>query len=119
MTRKHSPTSKAGEEFIKPHKPSHKERILEALRILKIGGTHEEISIVAGMRADQVWKRLSELEKDQHIFSTGVTRKLKSGLHGTVWQIMGDKVVDTSVIKIPAKNKKATSASNQQPFFTI
>lgn len=86
MKREHRPTSKEGEAFIKPHKPNHKQRIMDALRIMKVGGTQEEIAEVAGMRPDQVWKRLSELSDDGKIFDTGITRKLKSGVSGIVWQ---------------------------------
>jgi len=86
MKRQHKATSKMGDEYIKPFKPSHKQKILEALDKLKVGGTYESIALAAGMREDQVWKRLSEAEKDGTIFNTGITRKLKSGLQGTVWQ---------------------------------
>lgn len=81
------PTSKAGHEHIKPHKPTHREKILEALMKLKGGATQEELAAAAGMRPDQVWKRLSEMERDEEIFNTGVTRKLKSGVNGIVWQV--------------------------------
>ena len=84
--REHRPTSKEGEAFIKPHKPNHKQRIMDALKIMKVGGTQEEIAEVAGMRPDQVWKRLSELSGEGKIFETGITRKLKSGVGGIVWQ---------------------------------
>lgn len=96
--RKHSPTSKAAHEFIKPHKPNHKERIKDALRIIKGGATFEEISHVAGMRPDQVWKRLSECEADGEIYKTGTTRVLSSGTRGVVWQLVG-------IEKEPAENK--------------
>jgi len=85
--REHSETSKAAHEFIKPHKPNHIERIVEALKKLKTGGTFESIAACAGMRDDQVWRRLSEAEKAGIIFNTGTTRKLKSGCSGSVWQL--------------------------------
>lgn len=112
MTRKHSPTSKAGEEFIKPHKPSHIERILEALAAIKIGGTQEEIAVVAGMRPDQVWKRLSEAERSGRIFNAGITRKLKSGVPGIVWQLTGKEAVDVSNPKTTSQ-QKAVKSINQ------
>lgn len=88
------PTSKEGEEYIKPFKPNHKAKILEALERLRIGGTFDEISAVAGMKDSQVWKRLSEMERDGTIFNTGITRKLKSGVNGIVWQLKGIKPVE-------------------------
>jgi hypothetical protein len=82
--RAHKSTSKAGENFIAPFKQSHKDKILEALKKLKVGGTHEEISEACGLRPDQVWKRISEVE---NIYDSGITRKLKSGLDGIVWKL--------------------------------
>lgn len=101
----HSPTSKAGENHIKPFKPNHKQKILEGLERLRIGGTHEEISICAGLRPDQCWKRLSELQREGLIFDTGITRKLKSGVIGSVWQLTGHKPIDTSNPKTTAQQK--------------
>lgn len=93
MTRQHKPTSKAGEEYIKPHKASHKEKILEGLKRLVVGGTYEQISAITGLREDQVWKRMSDCLKDETVFDTGITRQLKSGLYGTVWQIKNWPIV--------------------------
>jgi ribosomal protein S1 len=84
--RSHKPTSKAGEAYIKPFKESHKQKIISGLQVLRIGGTHEEIGLITGMRPDQVWKRLSEAQRDGTIYDTGITRKLKSGVKGIVWQ---------------------------------
>lgn len=80
-------TSKLGELHIAPFRESHKERILNALKELRVGGTHEEIARAAGLRPDQVWKRLSELERDGKIFDTKLTRKLSTGVKGIVWQV--------------------------------
>lgn len=96
MTRQHKPTSKQGEAHIAPFKKSHKEKIKDGLKQLKVGGTHEELALVTGLRPDQVWKRLSELCNDGDLFDTGITRKLKSGVQGIVWQLSGEKIVDTT-----------------------
>lgn len=111
--RTHSPTSKAAEEFIKPHKPTHYEKIIEALERLKVGGTYEEVSKVAGMKESQVWKRLSELQRDQKIFNTGITRKLSSGLKGAVWQLHGKRAVAISDNPKTDKEKQAYSIIKQ------
>lgn len=92
--REYRQTSKEGEAHIKPFKPNHKAKILVGLERLKIGGTFEEISLTSGMKDSQVWKRLSEMEKDGTIFNTGITRKLKSGVHGIVWQKVGLKPIE-------------------------
>ena len=82
--RQHKPTSKQGEQHIAPFKQSHKEKIVEALKKSPIGFTHEEIANECGLRPDQVWKRLSEIEE---IYDSGLTRKLKSGVMGIIWKI--------------------------------
>jgi hypothetical protein len=113
IKRQYRPTSKEGENFIKPFKPNHKEKIKEALERLKIGGTHEEIAIIAGMRPDQIWKRLSELEREEAIFSTGITRKLKSGVKGIVWQLTGKKAIQITANPKTEKEKKAANTIKQ------
>ena len=99
--RVHSPTSKAAEEFIKPFKP----KIIMALERLKVGGTFEELSVVSGLKEPQVWKRMVDLKNDGLVFDTGITRKLKSGLQGIVWQKVGLKPIDTSNPKTTAQQK--------------
>jgi len=106
--REHKPTSKAGEEHIKPFKPNHKQKILEALERLRVGGTQEELAAVSGLRADQVWKRMIDLRNDGSVFDTGITRELKSGLQGIVWQKVGLK---------PVTN--ATTPQQQKAFQTL
>jgi len=93
---KNKPTSIEAHEYIKPHKQSHQQKILEGLDRLKIGGTHEEIAAVSGLRPDQAWKRLSELSREGKIFDTMITRKLRSGLQGSVWQLTGKPTVVVS-----------------------
>jgi hypothetical protein len=105
--RQHSPTSKAGEEYIKPFRASHKNKILDGLERLRVGGTQEEIAAVCGLRADQVWKRMIDLIRDGEIFNTGITRTLKSGLQGIVWQKIGLKPVDLSNPKTSSQQKDA------------
>ena len=105
--RQHSPTSKAGEEHIKPFRANHKNKILDGLERLRVGGTQEEIAAVCGLRADQVWKRMIDLQRDESVFDTGITRKLKSGLHGVVWQKVGLKTVDLSNPKTRNEQQQA------------
>lgn len=112
------PTSKAAHEYIKPHKPSHRQKILEALAVLKVGGNHEAIAEVAGLRPDQVWKRLSECQSDGDIFDTGITRPLKSGLQGTVWQLKNLPVVNPENPKTE-KEVKQLKAAGIKPFATV
>ena len=107
--RKFSSTSQAANEFIKPFKPNHKQKILAALENLKVGGTFEELSLSSGMKESQIWKRLSEMEKDGTVFNTGITRKLKSGMFGTVWQKSGMGIVNP---ENPKTDKEVSSLHN-------
>ncbi len=107
--RQHRPTSKEGEAHIKPFKPNHKAKILEGLERLRIGGTQEELSVVCGLRPDQVWKRMVDLVNDGLVFDTGITRKLKSGVSGIVWQKIGLKPVE---VPLYPKTKEQQKASN-------
>jgi hypothetical protein len=117
--REHKPTSKEGEEHIKPFKPNHKAKIKDALEKLRVGGTQEEIAISAGLRPDQAWKRLSELEKEGAIFNTGISRKLKSGVGGIVWQLTGltFKEGDVPVIQKPLNGNKKIKQPVHNPLF--
>lgn len=67
-------------------KATHSERIYAAM--LKHGaGTYEQIATYADMQDRQVWKRLSELERDGKIRDSGKTAVLSSGKHGTIWEL--------------------------------
>ena len=48
-------------------------KVLDALKII-MDGTAWEISNQAGLKPDKVWKRLSELRRDDVIFDTGLRR---------------------------------------------
>lgn len=111
--REHRPTSKEGEQFVRVFKKTHHEKILEALAGLKVGGTHEEIAKIADMRPDQVWKRLSELERDEKIFDTGITRKLKSGVNGIVWQLVGEECKGIKPVFSKPTTKQIISSPTQ------
>lgn len=109
MSQKYAyrPTSRAAHESVKPRKPSHFEKIIEGLNKIKVGGTFEEISRSCGLSDSQVWKRLSELERGGVIFNTYITRKLKSGDKGIVWQLTGLPISENMpVTKSDKKEKK-------------
>lgn len=87
-------TSKAAHEFIKPHKQSHKDKIIAALEKIKVGATQDELAMLTGLRTDQCWRRMNELVKDGIVFDTGITRPLKSSCLGIVWQLCKLPVVN-------------------------
>lgn len=115
--KQHKPTSKEGEDFIKPFKQTHYQKILDGLYRLRIGGTHEELSLVCGLRPDQVWKRLSELEREERIFNTGITRKLRSGVGGIVWQLKGMKVIGASKYPTTQRQVEANKIIKQMSMY--
>lgn len=108
--RKHSATSKAAHESIKPAKSFYHEKIVEGLMKLKCGGTFAEIGDSVGIGHDKIWKRLSELSQAGTIFNTGVTRPLPSGRSGSVWQLTSIKTADKII-------SDATNNSQQQKLF--
>lgn len=110
-------TSKEGEAFIKPHKQNHKNKIVEGLERLRIGGTQEELALVTGLRPDQVWKRMIDLQKDELVFDTGIKRKLRSGVNGIVWQLKGRKVVGASTFPQTQRQQNVVNTLKQLSFY--
>lgn len=108
--RKPNANSKAANDFMKPIKKSYWQKILDALDELKGGGTFEELAEKADLRPDQVWRRLSELQAQGKIFNTGISRPLKSGLGGAVWQ----KVLQEPEPQ-PIKKRDIVTFVNEQP----
>jgi hypothetical protein len=109
--RQHKATSKAGELHIAPFKQSHKDKIVDALKKLKVGGTHEQIAVECGLRPDQVWKRISEVEE---IYDSGITRKLKSGVDGVVWKLREETLQE---FLTNLQNEKPPISFHQQRLF--
>lgn len=58
--------------------------ILAELR--KGEGTYEELAQRTGLRPDQVWRRLSDLEKHGKAYATEVERRGSSGRCQRVWK---------------------------------
>lgn len=86
--RQHSPTSKMAHDSIKPFKEAIWLQIEQGLEKLAVGGTFHEISRETGLKEDQVWKRLSEMEEQHRVYKTGLTRTNPSGRKSTVWQLI-------------------------------
>lgn len=86
--RKHSPTSTAAYESIKPARNHFYDIIVEGLTKLKVGGTSHEVAAIMGIQNAQVHKRLSELSRDGIIYNTGITRPSPSGRKCSVWQLV-------------------------------
>ncbi len=88
MTKRKQPlTSIAAHDSIKPDKEALHNQIIEGMNKLRVGGNFDEISVHAGLKREQVWRRLSELEKDGKIFNTGVTHTSITARAATVWQL--------------------------------
>jgi len=102
----YSPTSKAAHDSVKPFKQEMWMKILNGLETVKVGATYEELSVVIGVRPDQVARRMSELESQMRVFKTGLTRPTSSGRQATVWQAY-------SVLPKTDKEKEAQDFLNE------
>jgi len=85
--RKTSITSILAHESVKESKAEMYRRITEGLNKLITGGTFDEIAIASGLKPQQVWKRLSEMQGLGLIFNVGTTRPGNSGRSCSVWQL--------------------------------
>ncbi len=72
-------TSKAAYDSIKDHRRTMWGKIIKATRKLPNGGNFEQIANKAGLRPDQVWKRLSELTAMKILVNTGETAPTSTG----------------------------------------
>ena len=77
-------TSHEAAETVESFAMKFRHYILRELR--KGPGTFEELSKRTGLRPDQVWRRLSDLEKEGLAFPTSDIRRGESGRQQRVWQ---------------------------------
>jgi len=88
MTKRKTPiTSILAHDSVKKSKAEMYRRITEGLNKLRTGGTFDEIAIASGLKPQQVWKRLSEMQGLGLIFNVGTTRPGTSGRSCSVWQL--------------------------------
>ena len=86
--RPYRSTSSAAHESIKESKQIMYDKITVGLVKLGIGGTFCEIAFASGLRPEQVWKRLSELQEKGIIYNTGLTKSSTSGRQASIWQLV-------------------------------
>ena len=79
-------TSQISAVLIRPHINNMHQRILKALENLN-EGTFRQIAIEADLEPDQVWKRMSELEKKGYVDGTEITICQKTNRPVTLWKI--------------------------------
>ena len=79
-------TSQIAAILIKPHINNMHQRILKALENIKTG-TFRQIAIETELEPDQVWKRMSELEKKGYVDGTDITICQKTNRPVTLWKI--------------------------------
>jgi len=87
------PTSRSANEMMEQtgRKIRQQDRILKAMQDPLFGEGHsEKIALVSGLKPQQVWKRLSEMESKGLIINTGKTALLSSGVQGIVWRCCGN-----------------------------
>ncbi len=114
MTKHHQPiTSLLAHESVKESKAAMYVKIIEGLNKLRVGGTFDELSVVTGLKPQQIWKRYSEMAALGMIFNTGITRKGVSGRSCSVWQLT-DLTPTSTPIKI---NTSETTFFSQATLF--
>lgn len=79
-------------------------KILEGLKLIG-KGTSEQISDAIGIPYTQVWRRLSELERDEKIYNTKIKHKNKSGRNAFQYALRGSET------KLP-ETEKAMEGNN-------
>lgn len=85
MKRKNPETSNEAFHSLVPVKiKSLHKKILSALETIGTG-TYEDVSAFLDEEPVRVWKRFSELHRDNLIHRTGERKVMKSGRHGFVW----------------------------------
>ena len=83
-TQQHN--SSEAHQMILPHLPSMQDKILTALEKIK-EGTFRQIAKEAGLESDQVWKRMSELERAGYVTGTESVICQKSQRPVTLWKL--------------------------------
>lgn len=92
MPRKLSDTERLSyEKIMAPGaRDNHYRLILQALRAI-VDGTAWEIASQSRLKPDKVWKRLSELRRDEVIFDTGLRRDSPDGNKAMVYALSSSK----------------------------
>lgn len=86
--QKHSPTSRAAAEAIKPALNALQSRVLAVIRLEPSwGATDEDICTVTGLKGSTVRPRRIELCEKGLIKDSGKTRATKRGRQATVWTV--------------------------------
>lgn len=104
MKRKNPQTSIDAHNSVKEAKSYYHEKLIAALRELKVGATYEEAATKAGIRPDQAWRRMSELVAAGICYNTGITRKTSSGRSAMVRQL--------TTLQEPELSKRDLSETN-------
>ena len=65
----------------------HKKIILKVLEDNKKAMTPEQISVQCRLRFDQVWRRMSDLAKENKVVKTHLKAVNSSGKFGTKWAL--------------------------------
>lgn len=79
-------------------------KILEALAVIKVG-TSEQVADYLGIPHQRIWKRYSELERDEKIYNTKIKHKNKSGRNAFQYALRGSET------KLP-ETEKAMEGNN-------
>ena len=117
MARNQPDTSRLSyEKIMQPGaRESTYKKVLDALNII-MDGTAWEISNQAGLKPDKVWKRLSELRRDDVIFDTGLRRNSPDQNPSMVYALSSRRMEYADVPK-PERIEKTTTADYANAIF--
>lgn len=113
MTKRNQPiTSILAHDSVKDDKEVLHAKIIAGMNKLRVGGNVDEISVYAGLKREEIWRRMSELERDGKIFNTGLTHTSITGRAAIVWQLcdlsgIGDEPIKPT-LKPPSTPPKTT-----------
>lgn len=82
------PTSKEAHEAIKPIKPTHKQIIVDVMKLYRKPMTFQMMAVHCRLTESQIWKRLSELERDGMIKYTDLKGLTSSGCKAGYWKLV-------------------------------
>jgi len=113
MPRTQSDTSRLSfEKIMQPGvRETHYKKILVALAVIG-NGTSWEIGDKAGMKPDQVWKRIPELIRSEILFDTGLRRNSPDGNKSMVYGFVKDKEKYADIVKPERVSKSDTTAAD-------
>lgn len=113
MAKKTPETSKEAYRSLDPDKISELHRLI-LFALSQIGeGTFEDVSAALKLPKERIWKRMSELHKQELIYRPGNKRILKSGRSGYTWMLTEKGRPNTTKAEKILKGKSVSDYSKK------